>query len=182
MFFVVYIIVIQSFNNNMTKKEALQIIKEHNKKDGIYTTYVSSSEDYNGFLKQCKRAVNKMQCIPDASVKHEFFSKFATEQADRYYSRMIKDNYLYPNSPLGMERMTEYENIAKMSNWEYLRKYGELSVQDGWHCVDFEFGGIVFAGLSQGALTEMGVFTNEDCRLFLDALDITERYEDNKSR
>ena len=156
----------------MTQKEAAHIIKEHNRKDNVYTTHTDSSENFSNFLKQCKRAVNKMQGIPDAKVDEEFFSGRATEQANRFYDRKIKDRGLFGNSPLSVERWKEHDAIEKMSNWEYLRKYGELHIQDGWFCVDFEFGGIVFAGLSQQALVEMGVFTKDDCKLFLDAIEV----------
>ena len=159
----------------MTKREAEQIIKEQAKKDKQYTTYVESSEDRDTFLRQCKRAVNKMQGIPDASVNEEFFSMYATEQANRYFDREIKNQYINADTEYGKEIWNEYESIKEMTNWEYLRKYGELSVHGGWYCVDFEFGTIVFAGLSQRAMVEMGVFTNEDCKLYLDALDVIDR-------
>jgi len=153
----------------MKKKDANQIIKDFNKKDKVYTTHTRSVESFEGFLQQCKRAINKAQQIPNASVRNEFFSVYATEQANRFLKNAFH-NLWNPQSELYKQRLNEYEGIKKMSNWEYLRKYGELHVQDGWFCVDFEFGEIVFAGLSQKALVEMGVFTNEECRQYEDAI------------
>jgi hypothetical protein len=156
----------------MTKGEARKIVKEHLKKDSVYTTLVESSGDYKGFLQQCKRAVNKMQQIPNASVKYEFFSGCATEQAARFMKSELVG--MYPGHPLRDEKLADYNAILKMTNWEYLRKYGELHVQDGWYCVDFGFGDIVFAALSQFALIEMGVFTKEECDNYIDAYFILE--------
>ena len=148
----------------MTKKEANQIIREHGKRDTVYTTHVQSSADWKVFLRQCKRAVNKMQQIPDASVNVEFFNYLATEQAYKFLTREISGKF-YP-CPNGYdEKLAEYESIKNMSYRKYLRRYGELSVQDGWFCVDFEFSGIVFAGLSQRALVEMEVFTKDGCEI-----------------
>ena len=155
----------------MTKKEASQIIREHGKRDAVYTTHVHSSADWKGFLRQCKRAVNKMQQIPGASVNVEFFSYLATGQAYKFLTREISGKF-YPGMTGYDEKLAEYESIKNMTYREYLRKYGELSVQDGWFCVDFEFGGIVFAGLSQGALIEMGVFTKDDCNRYLESLTV----------
>ena len=177
----------------MTTKEAAQIIKEHNRKDDVYATLVPSSTNYNSFLKQCKRAVNKMQGIPDAKVDEEFFSQYATDQSERFYKSRLTNSHGYLKYHLDDEiydngkwvkfsesaDWKEYKAIPEMSNWEYLRKYGELCVQDGWFCVDFEFGNHVFAALSQKALVEMGVFSSEDCKLYLDALDIV---DDKSSR
>jgi hypothetical protein len=125
--------------SGMNKKEAKQIIKEFNQRDNVFTTLTESVKSFKGFLNQCKRAVNKMQQIPDASVNHEFFSTQKNENNGKTY-------------------------------WDVLKETGELHVQDGWFCVDFEFGGIVFAGLSQKALIEMEVFTKEECMQFVDAI------------
>ena len=156
-------------DRNMKKKDAFQIIKAFNKKDNAYTTHTRSVESFEGFLKQCKRAINKAQQIPNASVRDEFFSMYAIEQANRFFKNAFH-NLWNPQSELYKQKLKEYESIKKMSNWEYLRKYGELHVQDGWFCVDFEFGEMVFAGLSEKALIEMEVFTNEECRQYTDAI------------
>ena len=180
----------------MTKKEAKQIVHYHNKTDNVYTTHTHSVDNFDGFLRQCKRAINKMQQIPDASVKHEFFSMMAVDQAMRFYKKEIdgvffgfqrlsvsewKENPKPWYSPCIMngteyyvfddykEKYEEYEAIKKMTYWEYLRKYGELHVENGWNCVDFEFDGIVFAALSSQALVEMGAFTAEECKQYQDA-------------
>ena len=175
----------------MTKQEAKQIVRYLNKKDNVYTTHTHSVDNFDGFLKQCKRAINKMQQIPDASVKHEFFSEMAIDQAERFYKREIKDVFFIFQSPLGdyncecvlngalyyasevgKKYIDEYEAIKKMTYWEHLRKYGELHVENGWNCVDFEFGGIVFAALSSYALIEMGVFTAQECRQYQEAYEL----------
>jgi len=67
-------------------------------------------------------------------------------------------------------RWAEYEQAKNLSYWEFLKKYQFLTVQDGIHCVDFDFGGIVFAAYSSQCLTEMGVFTKEESDLYVDCV------------
>lgn len=160
----------------MNSKEAAQIIREHNKKDNVYTTHTQSVKSFNGFIAQCRRAMCKVLGGKDNfyGVKDNILGQYAKEQANRFYNREIKDKY-FGNEVYQSAEWAEYEAIKKMSNWEYLRKYGELNIQDGWFCIDFDFGGTVFAGLSQFALTEMGVFTKEDCKMYLVAISVLEK-------
>jgi hypothetical protein len=51
---------------------------------------------------------------------------------------------------------------------EYDKKYSYLSVYDGFHCIDFDFGGIIFAAYSSQALIEMGVTTKEEVNLYVE--------------
>jgi hypothetical protein len=133
-------------------------MREYDKKD-IYTTHGWSSESFDGFLTQCKRAVNKLY-QEKVSTKYDFWSTYASEQASKHF--------FGKGSFLSNEEYTEYEKAKDMSYWQFLKKYGYLSVYDGFHCIDFDFGGIVFAAYSSHALIEMGVTTKEEVDLYVE--------------
>lgn len=142
----------------MTKKECRRIMREYDRKD-IYTTHTTSSESFNGFLAQCKRAINKLH-QEKVSTKYDFWSCYASEQAYKHFygnRRFLSD-----------AEHAEYEQAKNLSYWEFLKKYGYLSVQDGFFCIDFDFGGMVFAAYSSQALIEMGIFTKEEINLYVD--------------
>jgi hypothetical protein len=113
--------------------------KEFEKRD-IYCTEKRSVESFDGFLAQCKRAINKLYRygdeIPAISVDTEFWSMNSGENG--------------------------------LTCWEYLKKYGCLTVQDGCFCVTFEYDAIVFAAYSSAMLIEMGVYTHEEINEYVD--------------
>lgn len=153
----------------MTDKECKQFMKDFEKRD-IYTTHSQSVEGWDGFLNQCKRAINKLYSFQGSrvSVKTDFWSSYADDQA---YNFLIKrggyDNLLWDER---QKRWAEYEKAKKLSYWEFLKKYQFLTVQDGIHCVDFDWSGIVFAAYSTQCLVDMGVYTAEESKLYIDCL------------
>jgi len=134
-----------AINGHLNKKKCVRIMKEYDKKD-IYTTHNQSVSDFKGFLEQCKRAINKLYGYK-VSTKCDFWSTWDTEKASIHY---FKGNY------------AEQEKARKMTYWEFLKQYGYLSIQDGVHCIDFDFDGVVFAAYSSQCLIEMGVYTKEE--------------------
>ena len=142
---------------NRTKKECRRIMREYDKKD-IYTTHTFSVESFEGFLAQCKRAVNKLHG-EKVSVKYDFWS---TIMGHRTYQ------YFYGYGGFLSHEDTDYETVSNMTYWEFLKKYGCLSIYDGFFCIDFEFGGMVFAAYSSRALIEMGIVTKEEIDLYVE--------------
>jgi hypothetical protein len=133
-------------------------MREYDKKD-IYTTHTTSSESFDGFLAQCRRAINKLH-QEKVSTKYDFWSYYASEQAYKHF---------YGNGRfLSNEEQAEYEQAKNMSYWEFLRKYGCLSVYDGFFCIDFDFGEMVFASYSSKAMVEMGIYTKEELDLYVE--------------
>jgi hypothetical protein len=133
-------------------------MREYDKED-IYTTHTTSSGSFNGFLAQCRRAINKLH-QEKVSTKYDFWSTYAHREAFKHFygsHRFLSD-----------AEHAEYEQAKNMSYWEFLRKYGYLSVQDGFYCIDFEYDGMVFASYSSHAMVEMGIFTKEETDLYVE--------------
>jgi hypothetical protein len=133
-------------------------MREYDKKD-IYTTQTTSSESFEGFLAQCRRAINKLH-QEKVSTKYEFWSMYAYREAFKHFYG--------GKSFLSEEEKAKYKQAKNFSYWEFLRKYGYLSIYDGFYCIDFEYGGMVFAAYSSRALIEMGVFTKEEIDLYVE--------------
>jgi hypothetical protein len=142
----------------MNKKECRRIMREYDKKD-IYTTHTRSVSSFNGFLSQCKRAINKLHG-QKVSTKYDFWSIYAKEPAYKYF--------VEGRMSLSDEEYAKYEKAREMSYWEFLKTYGYLSVYDGIFCIDFDYDGIVFASYSSKALIEMGVLTKDEIDLYVE--------------
>jgi hypothetical protein len=145
----------------MNKKERRRIMREFEKKD-VYTTHTFSVEKFDGFLSQCRRAVNKLYGYR-VSTKYDFWSTYAKKQA---YKHCYGSSVIFP----GEKERAEYEKAKNMSYWQFLKKYSYLSVYDGFLCIDFEFGGMVFATYSSQAMTEMGITTKEETDLYVECV------------
>lgn len=135
--------------------EAKALLEEYNKRDR-YTTQIRSVTSFEGFLRQCRRAIDKLHGF-HIEADQEFWSMEAKDEAWR----------LYKHGDISNE---EYEVVKHMSMWQCLRKYQELHVEDGWFNIAFEFGEIVFAALSSRALIEMGIFTEEEMGEYTDLI------------
>jgi hypothetical protein len=106
--------------------------------------YQYSNEDWNKFLDQCKRAVNKVSGFK-CGVKYDFWSTHARD----YFIDGKKDERTY---------------------WDVLKETGRLSINDGWLCIDFQFGIHVFAGFSGTYYIEQGLLTKEQLDDYLNTI------------
>ncbi|PXV61247.1 hypothetical protein CLV62_12580 [Dysgonomonas alginatilytica] len=109
----------------------------------IYETDRPSKTDFNSFLNQCKRAINKLYGF-NVSVNQEFWS--------------CRVNSIYVDG----------EMIDGKTYWEELKETGSLSLTDGLFCIDFQFDSHVYADYSVNFYLENGLITKEEYSLFLD--------------
>jgi hypothetical protein len=107
-----------------------------------YEYYEYANEDFNKFLEQCKRAVNKVSGYK-CSVKHDFWSTCVKWSANWRECRTY---------------------------WDVLRETGSLSVNDGIFCIDFQADCHVFAGYSASYYIEQGLATETLFKEFMDEL------------
>jgi hypothetical protein len=103
-----------------------------------------ANEDWNKFLGQCKRAINKIYGFT-VSVKYDFWST--------HIRNCIID---------GQRDERTY--------WDVLKKTGRLSINDGLICIDFQFDSHVFAGFSSNYYIEIGLLTKEQIDDYMDTL------------
>jgi hypothetical protein len=126
------------------------------KKTGKYETFVPASESWEGFLNQCKRAVNKLHGFK-VGVKYDFWS--------------CRIGYNDFKEVLDLDgRTMRYGEYEDLTYWEFLKKTGFLSINDGFHCIDFDSANHVFAGYSGPAYVDMEIVTAEELREFMDVL------------
>lgn len=118
-----------------------------------YRTDALSVGTFQGFLNQCKRAIDKLHG-EKMSVKHDFWS--CVDRSIQYEA---------------YKKKFDFDNIPRNKTfWDILKETGELHIQDGFYCVDFEFGGVVYAEYSCRAMIDYFDCTEEEFNEYLNKL------------